>query len=80
MIVIKVEIWPWGLESKKRKLGEMRIWNDASGTKKIGNYGFKISGKNNRKMNEGEFKGFKRLNRHVWDLIMECLNIARKRE
>ncbi len=38
MLVIKIELWPFGDESKKRDLGTARIINDGTGDLKTGNY------------------------------------------
>lgn len=38
MIVVKVELWPFGDEDAKRVLGTTIIVNDGTGTKEKGNY------------------------------------------
>ncbi len=38
MIVVKIEMWPKGIEAKKYGLGEMRIANDGAGTHARGDY------------------------------------------
>ncbi len=38
MVVIKLEIWPGGDESKARPLGRIDIANDNTGTEESGNY------------------------------------------
>jgi len=38
MVVVKIELWPHGDESKARPLGVMHISNDRTGTNEIGNY------------------------------------------
>ncbi len=43
MIVIKIEIWPRGDESKKRGLGNITIGNDGTGTSEHGNYEVALS-------------------------------------
>jgi hypothetical protein len=43
MLKIKIELWPFGDESKKRTLGELDIWNDATGTADFGNYGYRLN-------------------------------------
>lgn len=42
MLVIKIELWPHGDESKKEDMGTAHIWNDGTGTRTSGNYGIKI--------------------------------------
>lgn len=31
MIVVKVELWPYGLKQAKSSIGEIRIWNTGTG-------------------------------------------------
>ena len=38
MLVIKVELWPFGFKAGKRELDRIYIINDATGTNDIGNY------------------------------------------
>ena len=38
MIHVKIELWPHGIDCQARTLGLIKIWNDLSGTKKLGNY------------------------------------------
>lgn len=38
MLVIKIELWPFGDESQKRDLGVARIINDGTGDANTGNY------------------------------------------
>jgi len=38
MLVIKVELWPFGFEDGKRELEQICIINDETGTNDIGNY------------------------------------------
>jgi hypothetical protein len=38
MIRVTIEIIPFGVEAKRRKLGEINIINDSTGTPYIGNY------------------------------------------
>src|SRR5687768_13951186 len=38
MIVVKVELWPGGNESRSRSLGTAFIVNNGTGTAKLGNY------------------------------------------
>lgn len=43
MVVVKIELWPCGQESKKRDLGFAIISNDGTGDKKRGNYAVALS-------------------------------------
>jgi hypothetical protein len=76
MIVIKVEMWPRGVESRKREIGSLRIANDGTGTREIGNYTYDLRGAKERTMGEGRVMGFARLREHVWDLITRVLEHA----
>jgi hypothetical protein len=38
VIVVKVELWPHGDESKARPIGQIAIANDGTGTAESGNY------------------------------------------
>lgn len=74
MIVVKVELWPFGSESRKRILGEAHIINDATGSKTKGNYKFKLFKKNKHGIwKTGEIKNFPRLRRNGYDLLYLCL-------
>lgn len=85
MIRVLVELWPFGDESRKRSIGEMKIWNDGTGDRKTGNYGFswwrlaKGSGKK-CKEHRGAVTDFPRLRLNVFDLIKRCLNATEWRE
>lgn len=43
MVVVKIELWPGGNEEGKRRLGEIYIKNDGTGTELLGNYEYEIS-------------------------------------
>jgi hypothetical protein len=68
MIKITVEIVPFGI-GEPRKIGEAKIWNDTTGTHTVGNYGYKLFGENKKLMKEGNIRGFKRKQKHVWELL-----------
>ena len=71
MIVVKVEIWPFGNEKKKRLLGTLKIVRIITGTPTIGNYKVELySGKKCWK--KGEVKGYKRKSQSFWHLIHEA--------
>jgi len=42
MLKIKLELHPFGDESRKQTLGELDIWNKGTGTVTIGDYGYRI--------------------------------------
>jgi len=78
MIKVTVELCPFGSEKNKETLAEMKIWNDATGTKSIGNYCYKIFKKHSKTQiwRLGEVKNFKRLQLGVWDLLYLVLKDA----
>lgn len=78
MIVIKVELWPWGFESRKRELGRMHITNDGSGTAKRGDYKVAVmrKGTTNKVQREGEVKDYPRQSYTVWRLVQRALRSA----
>ena len=76
MIVIKIEMWPFGEEENKYSLGTAHISNDASGTRTVGHYGFKLFDKRGRKFKEGKIKNFPRRRLLVWDLLLRVLRDA----
>ena len=42
MLVVKIELWPKGDESKARQIGRIDIINDGTGTSEFGNYNVNI--------------------------------------
>lgn len=74
MIKITVELFPYGSEQKKSTLGTAKIWNDGTDTKTKGNYCFQLFGKV-KMLREGEIKGLSRLDKNVWYLIKEMLEL-----
>jgi len=43
MVVVRIELWPFGQQDKSRLLGVVKIANDLSGDKKYGNYAVDLS-------------------------------------
>jgi hypothetical protein len=75
MIVLKIEMWPRGEEARAYPLGSARIWNNATGTASIGNYGFKLFRKDGRQYKEGVITKFPRKRLLVWDLLFRILHL-----
>lgn len=42
MLVVKVEVWPFGHQEHAKEIGRAYIWNDATGDIMHGNYGVAI--------------------------------------
>lgn len=76
MIVIKVELWPFGSEANKRELVRGYVSNDGTGTKQIGNYKVRLHGKDEKPWREVKVNNWQRETQHVWKLIAECLSKA----
>ncbi len=72
MIVVKIELWPHGLECHKKELGTMHIINDGTGDLKTGNYRCEIYrwGKNKVLWRKGWFGGFRRQVAGPWDALL----------
>lgn len=69
MLVIKIELWPWGIEAKARTLATGYIINDASGTATRGNYTIILKDKAGRTWKDGRVIGFARKRWLAWDLL-----------
>lgn len=84
MIVVKIEMWPLGDESKKRELGRTYIYN-AGGDRKRGDYEARVcrKGKTDYTLNElhtgegftrtGRVENYPRLSYNVWRLVLKAL-------
>lgn len=71
MLVIKVELWPFGDESRKKEIATAEIWNTGTGTLERGNYDSSFFSEGH-----GEFSA--QLNDHdrtenVWKLISKLI-------
>lgn len=75
MIVVRVELWPLGDESRKTELACAEIYNDASGTNSKGNYVYNLFHKG-RAFRSGKVTGFPRLRLNSWDLLFCALRDA----
>lgn len=88
MLVIKIELWPFGNEKTKRELGRAHIINDGTGSLEIGNYVVKLFksaeySKNNagKVYKTGEVKEFKRLKGSPWELLkLALINVLDKKK
>lgn len=71
MVVVKIELWPRGDESRKIHLGTATITNDGKGTVLKGDYKVKLSkwGRPKVAWKVGEVKNFPRTTRGPWDLL-----------
>lgn len=91
MLVIKIEMWPFGEESKSYPIGRMYIWNKGTAHKqsdgKRGDYGFCIMRKDKVDLHRqdvdetdvvasGNVDNWPRLSYSVWKLVAKCLEIG----
>lgn len=88
MIVVKIEIWPFGSESNKREAGRMYLFNDGTGTEKRGNYNVRVCRKGkyepDREMihegkgctRTGKVSNYPRISYNIWRLITKALKSA----
>lgn len=68
MLVVKVEIWPFGSKDSAKEISRVFIYNDGTGDSQVGNYVGVIGEVNNdridrildRKNRRVEVKGYKR--------------------
>lgn len=85
MIYVKVELWPFGDESRKETIGEMVIYNTGTGTPERGDYKSWWGGRrdNSKKIRafrlgdlpaKAEVKDYPRKSYNVFELIRRCLN------
>lgn len=73
MLVVKVELWPFGDESRMKELARGFIWNDATGTSTRGNYQFVLKDGRGRKWKTGTVTDFPRTKLLGWDLLLRAL-------
>jgi len=71
MIVVKVELWPYGSEDMARTLGTAKIANDGTGSQDCGNYVAELykESLDARPWKRVKVKGFARLQNSVWELL-----------
>lgn len=78
MVVIKIELWPLGNETKATELCRAHIINDCTGTTNIGNYIVRLMKRKNTAeiWRSGRIEGFPRLAESglgEWDLLYRAL-------
>lgn len=89
MIVVKVEMWPGGSETRRWELGRTYIWNDGkSRDPHRGDYGVAVARKNaieapypeivtgRKSARTGVVRDYPRLSYNVWRLIIRALKSA----
>lgn len=74
MLRVTVELVPWGIEEEKRTLKVLEIYNDGTGSKTKGNYGYRFKRTNGSVYRHGRIVGHNRLSESVWNLVNKVLN------
>lgn len=73
MLVIKMELWPFGDETKAQEIARCNIANDATGDEDTGNYNIALfNGK--RRWKRGRVERFPRRLLEGWDLLYRGLH------
>lgn len=76
MIDVLMNLDSFGLGKKITQLARIKIWNDGTGSKNVGNYKYEIRGKSNRLMKAGMIAGFPRKAKHSVKLLQLVLDDA----
>lgn len=74
MIEINIKLVPFGIKDREHEISRITIWNDATGTMDLGNYGYKIVVDSETEYT-GEYKKFPRRG-GVIKLLQGILNDA----
>ena len=69
MIVVKIELWQFGFEERKKELGRAVIVNDGTGTHQKGNYLIKFYDRNARCFRSTNLENWPRLTNSIWKLM-----------
>lgn len=75
MLRVTIEVVPRGDESKRRHLGTVEIANEGTGSVESGNYAVRLAkfGRPQQSWMRGAVRGFDRLRRGPYDLLLQCL-------
>ena len=81
MIVVKIELWPFGFESRKREIGRMHISNEGTRTYEDPNRGdYKVEvmrrGTIDKVQRKGKVENYPRNSYPVWTLVQRALRDA----
>lgn len=80
MLVIKIELWPGGDQTKAEEIHRAYIANDGTGSDSRGNYKFFVfrKGSKSRVLRKGRIEGFPRKSKGTWDLLSRVFDKAFK--
>jgi len=77
MLVIKIELWPWGQEHQAKQLAKAVIVNTTKNENpEIGDYFAEFITEGNKSSRPGEVKGHARMTEPVWTLLRKALEAA----
>lgn len=76
MLVIPIELWPFGIEPEKRTLGRLEIANDGTGTRTRGSYNVRVYGAHGRVIREARVEDWPRQAKPVQALLLAALEAA----
>ncbi len=81
MIVVKIELWPKGIESKAREIGRMHLINQFTKTvtnPKLGDYCVQVMrrGTTDKVTREGTVFNYPRHSYNIWRLIARALKVT----
>ena len=79
MIVVKVELWPLGDESRKKEIGRMLISNDVATTAQDpnrGSYNVRVMrrGTTDKVQKTAKVEDYPRKSYPIWELVRRALN------
>jgi hypothetical protein len=73
VIVIPIELHPFGFAHNKRDLGRIVIVNDGTGSATRGNYSVRVEGKGGRVIRDGLVLNWPRKSKPVFELVIAAL-------
>jgi hypothetical protein len=75
MLRVTIEVVPKGDENRRRHLGTVEIANEGTGSTELGNYAVRLAkfGRPQQHWMKGAVRGFDRLRRGPYDLLLQCL-------
>lgn len=76
MLVVKVEVWPFGDKDQARQLGEARIALQSVTPDNHGSYSYTLNGPKKAGWRHGRVEGHHRTKRGIWDLLYRVLRHA----
>lgn len=73
MLVVRIELWPYGDSSRARTLAVGTITNTGTGSPTVGNYRVNLRDAAGRPWRNGSVEGFPRKRLLAWDLLYRAL-------